>query len=197
MTNKNRFTEYKEFLKKNRDVIQLIALIIFIYFTPQLIWAGLKITLNTEYPFATVEGESMLPTYVEGDLIITQGSNDNCELLVGEVIVFHRPGNWDFAIIHRIISKEYYDMEEQCYFQTKGDNNVMPDRFSTAYKGWVPGSHVIGRVILRIPLIGLVFMAMQMKVGPFTLSIILQVVIIALILVIYYREWKEREDNPL
>ncbi|MCK4243985.1 signal peptidase I [Candidatus Bathyarchaeota archaeon] len=191
-------SEIKKFVKKNRSKIELIGLIVFIYLTPQVLWFGLQFTLNTEYPFATVEGESMLPTYVEGDLILTQGINDEGELSVGEVIIFRRPGNWDFVIIHRIINKEYYETEEQWYFQTKGDNNATPDRFSTTYKGWVPDSHIIGRVITKIPYLGLIFMTMQTKIGPFTLSIILQVVIIALILIVYLKEEKETpHDNPL
>ncbi len=193
-------SEIGDFVRKNRRAIELVVLIVSIYLTPQVVWIGLKITLNTDYPFATVEGESMLPNYYEGDLILTQGVNDKNELSVGEVIIFRRPGNWDFVIIHRIINKDYYDEEEQWYFQTKGDNNNMPDRFSTPYMGWVPTSHVIGRVIYKIPFIGLIFMTMQTKIGPFTLSIILQVVIIALILVVYLKEEKETEkprDNPL
>ena len=192
---KERLSELTNFVRRNRNIIEAILLIALIYVTPQGILIGLRYALNTELPYSPVEGRSMEPKYYQGDLVFIQGLNES-QLTIGEVIVFHRPGDWEFLIIHRIINKAYYEAEGQWYFQTKGDNNLAPDLFPTNYKGWVPASNVIGRVLLKIPYLGLIYLAMGTKIGPLTLSTILQILLIVAILIIYLKEdEKEKSKN--
>lgn len=185
---KERLPKLANFVRRNRKTIEAILLIALIYVTPQGILIGLKYALNTELPYSPVEGRSMEPNYYQGDLVFIQGLDNKSQLTIGEVIVFHRPGDWEFLIIHRIINKAYYEAEGQWYFQTKGDNNPAPDLFPTNYKGWVPASNVIGRVLLKIPYLGLIYLAMGTKIGPLTLSTILQILLIVAILIIYLKE---------
>jgi len=192
---KEELSKLTHFVRRNRKTIEAILLIALIYATPQGILIGLKYALNTELPFSPVEGRSMEPNYYQGDLVFIQGLGNKSQLMVGEVIVFHRPGDWDFLIIHRIADKAYYEVEGQWYFLTKGDNNAAPDIFTTNYKGWVPASNVIGRVALKIPYIGSIYLAMGNKIGPLTLSTILQILLIVAILITYLKEDEDRKTR--
>jgi len=192
---KERLSKLANFVRRNRKTIEAILLIALIYATPQGILIGLKYALNTELPYSPVEGRSMEPNYYQGDLVFIQGLNNKSQLAIGEVIVFHRPSDWDFLIIHRITDKAYYEVEGQWYFLTKGDNNAAPDIFPTNYKGWVPASNIIGRVVLKIPYIGSIYLAMGNKIGPLTLSTILQILLIVAILITYLKEDEDKKSK--
>lgn len=199
---KKRLSKLTNFARRNRDIIEAILLIALIYAAPQGVLIGLKYALNTELPYSPVTGRSMQPNYYEGDLVFLQGLNNKSQLTIGEVVVFHQPGYWDFLIIHRIVNKGYDEAEGQWYFQTKGDNNLHPDLFPSNYKGWVSAGNIIGRVVFRIPYLGLIFLAMENKIGPLSLSTILQVLLIVAILIIYFKEDKNKKpktntDNAL
>ncbi|MAG16090.1 signal peptidase I [Candidatus Woesearchaeota archaeon] len=83
----------------------------------------------------------------EGDLMILKGKNPN-EFKIGETIVFQGSGR--DPIIHRIISIK--EINGKYFFSTKGDNN---DK-QLAYEKNISEEQVIGKAVLRIPLLGYV-----------------------------------------
>lgn len=109
--------------------------------------AGLGFCLNTSTPMVTVLSESMAPHIHRGDLLFIQGVPTE-NIGVGDIIVYEKP-NIPYPIIHRVI----YIYPDGA-FQTKGDNNQVPDQWK------VQPSWVVGKVIeiknqpLIIPKVG-------------------------------------------
>jgi signal peptidase len=88
--------------------------------------------------FVVVAGDSMEPTYSNGDLVIAREQDT---YHIGDVIAFNVDKH---IIIHRIIGGSADEG-----FITKGDNNERPDNF------WHPTSaEIMGRTWLHIPSAG-------------------------------------------
>jgi hypothetical protein len=78
-----------------------------------------------------------------GDIIVLLGKYPG-KIQVGNVIVFQ--GNRPDPIIHRVVEKN--NKEGGFYFSTKGDHNPTSDPYK------VKGNNIIGKAVLRIPLLG-------------------------------------------
>ena len=122
-------------------------------------------------PLAAIRSESMFPTLEKGDLVLIKGPLVD-RLDVGDAIVFDVPSPFDKTfpspIVHRIIEKRVES--GKTYFETKGDNNSVPDVFK------VPAENVIGEYAgIRIPLLGHVFMFVQSPLGLATTLILILV----------------------
>jgi len=171
------------FIKRHRGIFEALILICLAYLASYGFSFGLRVALGSEAPISPVIGTSMIPEYHEGDLVIVQGVKGD-QIEVGDVITFHEPGNWDHAIIHRVIDKAYVD--NQTYFLTKGDNNRYPDPgyiwplSETPYRGWLPSDHVIGRVIFKIPLLGWLLLITQGYLGKVAVILLAIMIIISL-----------------
>jgi len=191
--------------------IGLIALVIFGF------WYGSQVVLNTPYPaLAVVTGSMCVPydgrcdgwfhpfarTLHIGDLIIVQGVNPadlSADYPNSDIIVFHRPGDPDELIVHRIVAKE--ERDGTLYFYTKGDGNGVNKWPSTPtsseYDPWndrqgVPEDLVVGKVVMRIPWLGHVVLFMRNSIGlPVVIALIIIVVIIEFIVPLL------REKKPL
>lgn len=123
-----------------------------------LVWATLIALAVTWWPtnlggasgFVVVSGNSMLPTYTSGDLVITRAS-DNIQ--VGDVIVYTVPQGEPGAglsVIHRVI-----DGNATQGWITLGDNNPSPDP-------WRPVQEdLLGVVTHHIPRAGQVMMLVK------------------------------------
>jgi signal peptidase I len=111
-----------------------------------------------------------------GDLIIIQGVDPdklNTDYPNSDIIVFHRPDNPSELIVHRIVSTTMID--GKLYFFTKGDGNppvTWPESQEGMYDKWINSNSsipigavnqdlVVGKVIMRIPLIGYLPMFVQ------------------------------------
>jgi signal peptidase I len=179
-------------------VIGLIALIIFGF------WYGSQVVLNTPYPaLAVVSGSMCIPydgacdgafhpfarTLHIGDLIIVQGVNPadlSADYPNSDIIVFHKPGDPDELIVHRIVAKE--ERDGVWYFYTKGDGNGANKWPSTPsisdYDPWndrqgVPENLVVGKVVMRIPWLGHLVLFMRNSIGlPIVIALIIILVII-------------------
>lgn len=129
-----------------------IVLTLFIY-----IRIILPTVYGVEHPLVAIEGYSMLPLFVPGDLVVeTKTSID-----LGDVIVYRsctRPGSF---IIHRVVRVVEYN--SVTYYVTKGDNNPDTDRIIGEFKTGnctlnapgVPTDRIEGVVVnVYIPLIG-------------------------------------------
>ncbi|MDP2906494.1 MAG: signal peptidase I [Nanoarchaeota archaeon] len=80
----------------------------------------------------------------QGDIMVLFGGKPE-NIKTGYVIVYEAHPDYP-PIIHRVTSKEQEDTT--VYFQTKGDNNIIPDREK------IPEEKFLGRAVLRIPYLG-------------------------------------------
>jgi signal peptidase I len=180
-------------------VIGLIVLIILVF------WFGAQVVLNTSTPMLVVVSGSMCIPYDGacdgwshpfartlhvGDLIVVQGVNPanlNGNYPNSDIIVFHQPGNPGELIVHRIVAID--NVSGTLYFRTKGDGNpidkwpnpVQPSEYDPWAIPPAPGvsqEMVVGKVIMRIPLIGNIVLLMRNPTG------IVVIVIIAALLII-------------
>ncbi len=134
-----------------------------------------------------------------GDLIIIQGVDPdtlNTNYPNSDIIVFHRPDNPSELIVHRIVSSTIID--NKLYFFTKGDGNppvIWPESQEGMYDKWINSNSnipigainqdlVVGKVIMRIPLIGYLPMFVQSAIGNNSVIVIPIIVIVIILLVI-------------
>ncbi len=182
-------------------IIGLIVAIVLVFFY------GSQLVLNTQYPTLTVETGSMCIPYDGscdgwthpftrtlhvGDLLIIQGvdaADLNTNYPDSDVIVFHEPGNPDRLIVHRIAAVQ--NINGTLYFQTKGDGNggtnyrwpsIPP---VSEYDPWPGGQGVsqdliVGKVIGRVPWVGLI--TLFMRQNPFGLPIVIALIILLVVL---------------
>jgi hypothetical protein len=160
-------------------IVNIILAFVLIKF---VVYPGLGFVLSTSHPVVAVVSESMEHNdmefdkwweknkdwYVEnginkeyfekfslkngfnkGDIMVLRG-RDAESIEIGEVIVF-RSGRKD-PIIHRVVKKIQND--DKIYFQTKGDNNKDSIKSSQLDETNIGEDIVIGKVILRVPLLG-------------------------------------------
>jgi signal peptidase I len=176
-------------------VIGIIIVVVFGF------WYGSQLVLNTPYPaLAVVSGSMCIPydgacdgwshpftrTLHIGDLILVQGVNPadlNANYPNSDIIVFHRPGNPDELIVHRIAAEEV--INGTYYFYTKGDGNPTdkwPNPISQSeYDPWgaVSQDQVVGKVVMRIPWLGQVVLFMRNSLGlPIVIALIIILVIV-------------------
>jgi len=125
-----------------------------------------------------VDGNSMVPTYHDGDLLVIQKDVDKSRIEpYKDVIVFYNPSPPPPIIVHRVIDRLI--INNQLYFKTKGDNNPIPDQF---YPG-VPDKNVIGIVIWNMPVLG---RALTIIYSPITKGVISTLIIIAIVIEVFY-----------
>lgn len=101
--------------------------------------------VNKEY----FETFSLKNGFNKGDIMVLRG-RDAGSIETGDVIVF-RSGRKD-PIIHRVVKK--IQNGDEIYFQTKGDNNKDSIKSGQLDETNVGEDIVIGKVILRVPLLG-------------------------------------------
>jgi signal peptidase I len=139
-------------------------------------------------------------TLQKGDLIIIQGV-DPTELNVSypdsDIIVFHRPDNPNELIVHRITGTTTID--GKLYFYTKGDGNppvdwpatLMPYMYDQWYnsdpsipQGAVSEDLVVGKVIMRVPLLGYIPMFMHDVLGVNNNNLVIPIIVLLIIILI-------------
>ncbi len=140
----NLLQKFKKFESGPYGTFFYILLGFFIAFAANVV---LGYALKTDTPVVAVFSESMVPTYLKGDMIVIQGTQD---VKVGDIVVYDSP-LYKYPIIHRIIEVS------DAGVKTKGDNNRIADPWTT------PLDKVRGKAIFRIPFLGWV------KVGAYEL----------------------------
>ncbi|MFP4148640.1 MAG: signal peptidase I [Nitriliruptoraceae bacterium] len=93
--------------------------------------------LGGSLTLVTVQGSSMEPTLVTGDLAVLQRAQDYA---VGEVVAF-RSDMAGAVVLHRIVAQE----PDTQRFVLVGDNNDFLDRYRPARE------EIVGRMVLTIP----------------------------------------------
>lgn len=107
------------------------------------------------YRFFSVQSGSMYPALQEGDFLVTKSEPQYRQ---GEIITFlplEAPENAR-STTHRVV--ELYQLSETLY-QTQGDANLLAD------EQLIPHSKVFGKVVWKIPLLGLVIDWIKTPVG--------------------------------
>ncbi len=130
--------------------------------------------LGVQYPLVVVEGRSMLPLLVSGDLVITTRAS---HVAVGDIIVYKSCTSPGSFIIHRVV--DIIRRGGEIFYVTKGDNNPYLDsalgEFRTASCSlWAPGvpqQRVVGKVLMvhvdkteyvvKIPLLGSILLELK------------------------------------
>jgi signal peptidase I len=137
------------------------------------------------------------PTLHRGDIIVIQAVKPedlNADYPNSDIIIYQNPdlrGNPEATpIVHRIVAK-YQDSNGTWHFQTKGDGNgshwpqIPTANEYDSHIIWtsgegVPQDLVYGKVVMRIPTVGLIALFMQENAWALPLVIGLTVLFIAL-----------------
>jgi len=163
-------------IKVKRDLILLVIIIIAIFAFNE----GIKIVAGTDVPLAIVEGNSMIPTFYDGDIIFVVGVKPS-DLQVGDVVIYRTK---DKLIVHRIIDVVIYN--DKCFFKTKGDNNPTPD------PGLVPEDQIVGRVVgVLLPRVGALFKLIM----PYKYVIVSLLVVLAIAVVLWPSKKNKEKEN--
>jgi signal peptidase len=118
--------------------------------------------------YVVVRGDSMLPDYHSGDLVVLQAAS---AYVLGDVVGYRVPDGEvgeGHVVVHRIISGDRADG-----YTMEGDNNPAPDP-------WVPrDADIAGRVWVLVPRLGsLIAMAHQPAIaGALAVSLLVMVAV--------------------
>jgi len=153
--------KFRTFLRKNETArgLFLVGLVIL---GAIVVWGGIRLALNTEYPILVVSSGSMCQrltnpqtsecTLAIGDLIVIRGV-DPATINNGSIIVFRNsPTNLDFLVVHRVVGiiSSASSAYNQISFRTKGDANPGTDCWTSSC--YIPGSWVVGVYQFTIPI---------------------------------------------
>ena len=163
--------------KRNKKIKKVISIIEYIVIFLVIFVNGILIFKSAQNPnktpalfgkkaFVIISG-SMIPKINIGDVVILNDTND---VHVGDIIGFRRNST---AVVHRIIKEMLVD--EKVMYQTKGDNNDIPDI------DLVDNSTIEGVLIAKIPFIGKILIWLYNN-----LAIVIVVIIVILILKYYF-----------
>lgn len=194
-----------------RTLVELGLILLCAVLVWQVLWFSLSANLRTDHPVVIVAIDmtpwyvtSMSPTLGAGDLLVIEGVDPSTlkpsasvGAQDGDVIVFPHPyyvhREWDWwklkwvdvpdLIVHRVVAK--WVSGNNTYLRTKGDHNSGEDPFT------IMGDAVVGRWTgLKIPLIGLIFLAAQDAAGR-------TIIIVALAFMILYEIYTStRKPKP-
>lgn len=133
-------------------------------------WSALGYALDTGNPILIVEGNSMLPTLKDGDLVVLRGVEVE-GIAEDDIIVYSSP-IWKQFIVHRVVEIVYDAQGEIVGIITKGDNNKSVD------PALVSDNEVIGRVIASVHGVGLMIKIFRSPQGMALLGIIIVLLVI-------------------
>lgn len=145
------------------------------------IFAFMRLALGVEHPLLVVSSGSMRPTLNVGDVIVVKGVTPD-QINVGDIVVFRNPWKEDELIVHRVVGIRV-DGGGNYLVTTLGDNTnpaVGGDQFSP----W-NASRLVGRVVMRIPYLGSIYL-LTYWTGGLALLIIIVVLIISVLIASYY-----------
>lgn len=122
-------------------ILYCIVLIIFI-----------GVSLFYAFPLAIVKGRSMLPTYKDGDVLLTTRLFNRNKLKIGQVYVYKRVNEDDgqeHLVVKRltdVISYPLLGLENQCYFE--GDNPE--ESYDSRQYGFINAEQIVSKVIWQV-----------------------------------------------
>lgn len=140
-------------------ILVLIAAFLMYYFVATKVYAQKGEEFRPPITLYTILTESMEPNINRNDVIVDFTIKNPEDIKIGDVITFVSTSSLTkgMVITHRVINIK---QDENGYsYQTKGDANLSPD---TAY---VPFANVNGKVLFRIPKLGLLQSFLATKGG--------------------------------
>ncbi|MDR1001361.1 MAG: signal peptidase I [Clostridiales bacterium] len=136
-----------------------------------------------DYSVFNVLTTSMLPEFGEGSIILVKKVYDQNDLKEQDIITFYPQDGNTTVLTHRIIAVSN-DGDMRVY-QTKGDNNDIPDNFDVTF------NRVIGKVVFSADGIG---QLMQKIRSPLGIGIVVSVTLL-LILIVHLFEDKSKKKK--
>ncbi len=193
--------------KENNNWKKIIVILFLIFICIFSVFGILILFLKTEMPLTVVSSDSMIPNYFPGDLLLIE-QVDEGEIMPSDIIVFW-PLTWKpersfipmVPIVHRVIniSREgnfpYY---KGTWYETKGDLFSLIDFFqdTNLYSDpFIPHFCVIGKVVGRIPLLGLPKLWLDQIGGNLLIYMILLILIVLLIYSFLPKKENEKEQE--
>ncbi len=155
-------------------------------------WFGLRAALRTDYPLLPVDSGRMEPILCRSDLIIVRGVSNACDIVPGDIIVFHKPNDGGELVVLRAVEKTI--KSGSCSFRTQGDivSGHNPDNW------WVKESDIVGTYVGKVPWLGHIPLFMREVAFPFLSTpagfLIVILVIIGLMLLDYIPLKRERAE---
>ncbi len=156
MKAKENYSGIKGIFKFIANIVSWTALVILILIAIFLAYYTISNRIasqnNTDFdPFIslyTIVSGSMEPNINVYDVVVNKRVDSPNDIKVGDVITFTSTGNLTqgMTITHRVVDIVIED--GKYLYKTKGDNNLTPDTTPADY------DYVIGKVILRIPMLG-------------------------------------------
>lgn len=151
---------------------------------------SLRLFLGVKHPLLVVSSGSMMPTLNIGDLIVVQGAEPP-QISIGDIVVFRSPRNPAELIVHRVV--KISSGQGGYKITTVGDAvGGSADQFSP----W-DGSLLVGRVVMRVPFIGNLYLFLHpggTNRSVFTAIVVIAIVILMAIILFSDIE-KEDEKN--
>jgi signal peptidase len=164
------------------EAVILVVMVVLILALP--LFAGTR-----AYPLTVVEGNSMVPTLQNGDLVYYTGCDGRVEN--GSLIVFYQDnsGNPLFSgltqsvVIHRVVNVTVGD-DGLLYYKTKGDNNNVMDA------GFIRFDSVLGVKSVVLPKVGFAFLFLK---SPQGLIAVVALVVVSYLSAYEAKLWKEKK----
>jgi len=161
--------------KRRKEIVKNVFLVVIVLVSVQVGWQILRFASRTDVPLAYVPSKSMEPTLKVGDLVVVKGVPPE-EIKEGTIIVFYVPGHYgedEYRIVHRVV--KVVNVEGEPAFETKGDNNPVSDYHRW---GYIPASHVVGKVTYRLPYVGYAAIWVRRPLGVLTISLLILLLIL-------------------
>ncbi len=161
-----------------RTIAFFVAFVIFL-----VVFAFVLVTYTRR-----VDGTSMLPTLVQGDLVVIDNVPAS-SIHLGDIIVYGAPCSAvvvDGAVapvIHRVVA-----VDSSGYFTTKGDNNAYTDQDAHIASSPITPDCIEGKVVFVVPYIE------RIASLPYGLNYVIAAIIIAV--VAGYELWGGRKETP-
>ncbi|MEG0909755.1 MAG: signal peptidase I [Bacilli bacterium] len=138
----------------------ICAAFLLYYFVATRLYATKGDKYEPKFSLYTIVSPSMVPNINVYDVIVNMRVDEPKDIKINDVITFTSSSSESsgMTITHRVISV-IKDEAGNVSYQTKGDNNPVED------SGSVPFNSIIGRVGIRIPMLGRIQFFVASKMG--------------------------------
>lgn len=138
---------------------------------------SLRVVLDVESPLFVVSSGSMIPTLNIGDVIVVRRSMP-AQVSVGDIVVFRNPRDpFGAPIVHRVTG---INVDEYGNYKISTAGDAVGGRLDQ-FSPW-DASLLIGKVIMRIPCIGNVYLLLAPGENLSTIILIIIIIFILLLL---------------
>ena len=97
------------------------------------------------FPIVQICGESMYPTYKDGELILGTRVFNKDKLEVGDVVVYRSPMDADRIVIKRIDHRGEWTNNENFFMYCLGDNSDFS--YDSRHYGYISSKDIVCKVI--------------------------------------------------